>query len=215
MILTGRIISSTDNEIIINASYPSYLIDKRHIDIVEIVISDGRNISADQRKKIYATLRDISLFTGHDVADLKSIFKADYIAKTGQKWFSLTDVDMTTANNFLQHLIDFCLKWGIPSKKGYLDRSPDIGRYLYMCLATRTCAICGKKAEVHHSGEDRVGMGRNRDEISHLGLKAVALCWEHHEFMIHTMPESEFFEKNHIWAIKLDEYLCKKLGLKV
>lgn len=215
MKLTGRIIKSTDTEIFINASFPGYLKEKFNVSTVEIIVSDGRHISADQRKKIYATFRDISLFTGHEILDLKNIFKADFIAKTGESWFSLSTVDMTTANHFLQYLIDFCLVWNVASKESYLERSPDVSRYLYMCLATRTCAVCGKRAEIHHSGNDRIGMGRDRDSISHLGLKAVALCQRHHEFMIHTMSESEFFKKYHIWPIKLDEYLCKKLGLKI
>ncbi|RNC62798.1 MAG: hypothetical protein AWM53_02017 [Candidatus Dichloromethanomonas elyunquensis] len=215
MIITGKIIDSTEDEILISAFFPSYFIEKRQISEVEITITDGRQISAEQRKKIYATIRDISLYTGHDPEELKAIFKADYIAKTGEKWLSLSDVDMTTACDFLQHLIEFCIDNGIPSKDSYLDRTPDIGRYLYRCLATRTCAICGKKAEVHHSGESKIGMGRNRTKIHHLGLQAVALCRQHHEFGIHLVPESEFYELHHIWAIRLDEYLCKKLGLKV
>ena len=218
MIITGKIVDSVDSEVLISASFPSYLIEKRQIDTVEIIVTDGRQISPDQRKKIYATLRDISLYTGHTVEELKSVFKADYIAATGEDWFSLSNVDMTTASNFLQHLVEFCLTWGIPTQDSYLDRAPDIGRYLYMCLATRTCCICGKKAEVHHSGEDRVGMGRNRTKISHLGLQAVALCPEHHrlgEKAIHNIPEAEFYDMHHIWPIRLDEYLCKQLELKV
>ena len=218
MIITGKIVDSVDSEVLISASFPSYLIEKRQIDTVEIIIADGRHISPEQRKKIYATLRDISVYTGHTVEELKGVFKADYIATTGEPWFSLASVDMTTASNFLQHLIEFCLIWGIPTVDSYLDRAPDIARYLYMCLATRTCALCGIKAEVHHSGEDRVGMGRNRQRISHLGLQAVALCPEHHRLgkcAIHNMPESEFYEMHHIWPIRLDEYLCKQLGLKV
>jgi len=214
MILTGKIIESDETGITISAYFPDYLIEKRHIKTVEINITDDRHINADQRRKIYATIRDISLYTGHNPEELKSIFKADYIAKTGDPWFSLANVDMTTASSFLQHLIDFCLIWGISANDSYLDRSPDVGRYLYMCLATRTCSICGKRAEVHHSGEDRVGMGRNRLKISHLGLLATALCRVHHT-EIHTKPEKEFFDKYHIWPIKLDEYLCKKLRLKV
>lgn len=213
MILTGKIVKSDETGIIISAYFPDYLIEKRHIKTVEINITDGRHINTDQRRKIYATIRDISLYTGHDTEELKSIFKADYIAKTGEPWFSLANVDMTTASRFLQHLIDFCLVWGISTNDSYLDRSPDIGRYLYMCIATRTCSICGKKADVHHSGEDRVGMGRNRLKISHLGLSAAALCRVHHT-EIHTMPEKEFFDKYHIWPIRLDEYLCKQLRLK-
>lgn len=218
MIITGQIVDLADSEVLISASFPAYLVEKRNIKEVEIIVTDGRHISAAQRRHIYATLRDISLYTGHDVEDLKSIFKADYIAATGEQWFSLSNVDMTTASNFLQHLIEFCLTWGIPTQDSYLDRAPDIARYLYMCLATRTCALCGKKAEVHHSGEDRVGMGRNRAKISHLGLLAVALCPEHHrlgEKAIHNIPESEFYDMYHIWPIRLDEYLCKQLGLKI
>lgn len=213
MIITGKIIKSNEERILISAPFPNYLLEKRHINEVEVIITDGRHINAAQRKHIYATIRDISLYTGHTTEELKSIFKADYIAKTGESWFSLSNVDMTTASNFLQHLIDFCLVWGIPTLDKYLDRSPDIARYLYMCLATRTCVLCGKRADVHHSGEDRVGMGRNRHKISHLGLLAAALCRVHHT-EIHTKPEKEFFNKYHIWPIKLDEYLCKQLRLK-
>jgi len=218
MIITGQIVDSADSEVLISASFPSYLIERRNIKEVEIIVTDGRHISPEQRRKIYATLRDISLYTGHTVEDLKSIFKADYIATTGEQWFSLSNVDMTTASNYLQHLIEFCLVWGIPTLDSYLDRAPDVSRYLYMCLATRTCALCGRKAEVHHSGEDRVGMGRDRQKISHLGLQAVALCANHHRLgkgAIRNIPESEFFEMHHIWPIRLDEHLCKQLGLKI
>lgn len=218
MIITGKVIDYAEEVMFISAPFPSYLLEKRNIKEVEVIVTDGRQISPEQRKKIYATLRDISLYTGHTVEELKSIFKADYIATTGEDWFSLSNVDMTTASNFLQHLVEFCLTWGIPTQDSYLDRAPDIGRYLYMCLATRTCCICGKKAEVHHSGEDKVGMGRSRAKISHFGLLAVALCPEHHRLgkcAIHIIPEQEFYDMYHIWPIRLDEYLCKQLGLKV
>ena len=217
MILTGKIVDYAEEVMYISAPYPSYLIEKRDIQEVEIIVTDGRTISTPQRKHIYATLRDISLYTGHTTEELKDIFKADYIAATGAKWFSLSNVDMTTASDFLQHIVEFCIDYGIPTDGKLLDRAPDIGRYLYRCLATRTCAICRKKAETHHSGEDRIGMGRDRTKIHHLGLKAVALCPDHHRHRndaIHNIPESEFFAKYYIWPIKLDEYLCKTLGLK-
>jgi len=220
MIITGKVIDYADEVMYISAPFPDYLIEKRNIQEVEIIVTDGRTINADQRKKVYATLRDISLYTGHTTEELKDIFKADYIAKTGEKWFSLSDVDMTTACNFLQHLIDFCLENSIPcgTDSTYLERSPDISRFCYVALATRTCCVCGKKgAEVHHAGEDRIGAGRSRNKISHLGLKAIALCANHHRFdgkAIHNIPEEEFYERNHVYPIRLDEYLCRKLGLK-
>ena len=42
----------------------TYLVEKRQITEAEVRLDDGRTISADQRKKIYATLRDISDYTG-------------------------------------------------------------------------------------------------------------------------------------------------------
>ena len=43
----------------------TYILEKRKITQAEVRLDDGRTISADQRRKIYATLRDISMYTGH------------------------------------------------------------------------------------------------------------------------------------------------------
>ena len=64
---------------------------------------------------------------------------------------------------------------------------------------------------MHHV--DRIGMGRDRKTIVHVGMRAIALCREHH-IMAHN-NEATLFEKYHIYGIKLDEYLCKKLKLGV
>jgi len=189
----------------------TYLIDKRHLTECETRLDDGRTISADQRKKIYATLRDVSVYTGHEIEELKNYFKAEYIIRTGAEWFSLSDVDMTTANEFLNLLIDFCIEWDIPCNGSLLERSPDVSRYLYACLANKRCAICGGKAELHHV--DAVGMGRNRKEILHYGMRAMALCRKHHT-EAHTIGKLTFEERYHVYGIKLDHYLCKILKLK-
>ena len=112
---------------------------------------DGRSISPDQRRKIYATLRDISDWTGYTPEETKAILKYDYIASEGVPYFSLSDVDMTTANGFLSHLIDFCIRHGVPTyDTPLLDRAPDVYRYLYSCLANKRCCITGRSAELHH-----------------------------------------------------------------
>ncbi len=38
---------------------------------VHLDIDDGRKISPDQRKKIFAMLRDMAIFTGYDVRDME------------------------------------------------------------------------------------------------------------------------------------------------
>lgn len=172
-----------------------------------IRLSDGREIRPDQRKKIYATLRDIADWSGHEVEELKDHFKADYVAKTGADWFSLSDVDVTTASRFLELLIDFCLVWDIKVEgESLLQRSPDVARYVYACMTHKKCAVCGKKAEIHHV--DAVGMGRDRKEIVHLGYRAEPLCRIHHT-EAHTTGQQSFDEKYHVFGVRLDETLCK------
>ncbi len=76
---------------------PNELIDERFVASVmrgEIRVDDGRRISSEQRKKIYALCRDISDYTGHDVEDLKeNILKVGFMIKEDRDYFSLSDVD--------------------------------------------------------------------------------------------------------------------------
>lgn len=189
-----------------------YLLIKRNITECEIRLDDGRMISADQRKKIYATLRDIADYTGYVPEQVKALAKYDFIAQTGYNhYFSLSDVDMTTAREFLEFLIEFCVQNDIPAQDSLLHRSPDIARYLYCCLANKKCAICGKRAELHHV--DTVGAGRNRHKIVHKGMRVLPLCRTHHtEF--HNIGKDTFFSKYHLFGIKLDDYLCRVWRLK-
>lgn len=179
---------------------------KKKITQCEIRLDDGRRISADQRKKIYATMRDIAEYTGHPPDEVKEIMKYTYIEKTGCEEFSLSDVDMTTANLFLEFLIEWCVEWDIPCKDNLLERSPDIARYLYHCLIHKKCCITGKKAELHHV--DAVGSRGNRKEIVHLGMRVLPLCRVMHT-EVHTIGQKSFDEKYHVLGIKLDEELCR------
>lgn len=189
----------------------TYLLDKRKITEVGVDVSDGRTISHKERSKIYATLGDISSYSGHTVEELKDYFKVKYMIEIGCDWFSLSNVDVTTANGFLEMLINHCLEWDIPTNGSLADRSPDISRYLYSCLINKRCAVCGKKSELHHA--DRVGAGRNRREITHIGMRAEALCRIHHT-EAHTIGQQTFDSLHHVYGIKLDEYLCEILKIK-
>ena len=111
--------------------------------------------------------------------------------------------------SFISYLINFCFANDVPTRDTLLHNCEDIYKYLYMCLEHRKCAICNAPAEIHHV--DRIGMGRNRNKINHLGLRAIALCRKHHDET--EIRERELFEENHIYGIKLDKYLCKVLKL--
>lgn len=178
----------------------------KNVSKCEVMFDDGRRISADQRKKIYATLRDISQWSGYDPEYAKEIMKYEYISRTGVPYFSLRDTDMTTAREFLQFLIEFCVEQEIPTKDNLIDRSPDISRYIYCCLVFKKCCISGKKAELHHV--DAVGRGRDRDKIIHLGYRVMPLSRAYHT-EAHTIGQKTFDEKYKVYGIKLDKRLCE------
>lgn len=179
----------------------------------ELRINDGRVITVDQRKKIYATIRDISSFTGDDPEYLKEYLKYDYCAATGEEPFSLSNCSITTARNFISHIIDFILKWDIPLTEIALNRTEDIDRYLYGCIKYRKCCITGKPgADIHHCEGSRVGMGRNRKKINHKGLELMALSRDWHN-KVHQEGEKDIFEKYKIYGIVIDNETLKGLGL--
>lgn len=185
-------------------------LNQKEIKTVEIRLDDGRRISSDQRKKIFALIRDISLWSGHEPEYLRRYLTWDFIRKTDREWFSLSDVDMTTAKEFINDLIGFCFEFDVPTKDTLLFQTDDIGKYLYQCLEHRKCAICNRRAEIHHV--DRLGMGADRNEAVHLGMLAAALCREHH-IEAHTR-EKELFKEYFIYGIRLDQYLCERLRLR-
>lgn len=210
MILTGYIQAYRDGVLTVAAPLESpYLLNRQHITQCEIRLDDGRSISTDQRKKIYATLRDISVWSGHTPEEIKEIMKYDYIASNGCNYFSLSNTDMSTAREFLSHIIEFCVIHGIPCGESLLERSPDIGRYLYACVLNRRYAVCGKKADIHEY--DRVGAGRNRRHIHHLGQRVQSLCRLHHR-EVDNIGQHTFDEKYHLTWVVLDEYACKVIG---
>lgn len=182
---------------------------QKQVRTVEVRLVDARTISAEQRRKIYAIIRDISDWNGDEPEWLKEYFKFTFCGEKGLEYFSLSDCEKSIATEFISYLIDFCFYQNISTRDTLLNLTDDINKYLYSCLENRKCAICNKHGEVHHV--DRVGMGFDREQIVHIGLRAVCLCRKHH-IKAHE-NENKLFKDNHIFGIKLDEYLCKRLNL--
>lgn len=193
---------------------PNEFIDDRFVAekmVGEIRIDDGRRISSDQRKKIYALIRDISDYTGHHPEYLKEHLKYDFMVKEDREYFSLSNVDMTTARYYIEYILEFAFEWNIPLNANTVDLVREINNYLYLCLVHRKCAICGEKhAHIHHV--DAVGTGRNRNEVDHTKLRMIALCAEHHQ-ETHTIGWQTFKDKYKVDGIKLNEKTIKELGL--
>lgn len=173
---------------------------RRKIEQVEIGYDDGRSISPAQRRKIYATLRDISNHTGYDPESAKQVMKIEHMERTGEtEWFSLSDCSMTTAREFINTLMDYALREGIILTDRGLHRTDDIDMYLIQCIAYRRCCICGRAADIHHV--DAIGMGNDRRRVDDGGYQVMALCREHHT-AAHTMGRERFMRMYAVYGVE-------------
>lgn len=213
--MTGTIQSLDNGILILSVSedterYIRRKMEQQEAAIAEIRIDDGRLISNEQRRKIYATIRDISKWSGDDPERIKEITKFDFCEKAGVEYFSLSNTDMSTAREYLNFLIEFCLKWGVPCQEPLWTRAEDIYKYVYKCVELRICAITGlPNAQIHHV--DRVGM-RKRKAICHIGMRVMPLSPEWHD-KVHIESEQAIYEQYHLEPIELDKYLVKKLRI--
>lgn len=211
MTATGTIAKVKEGQTVIIADVNPHEIEKKRINTCTVIFDDARRISRTQQRKIYAILSDIADFTGDLPEYVKELMKYLYISRYGGEYFSLADCTVTKARDFISFLIDFCFEQNIGTRDSLLDNTDDISRYLYSCIANRKCAVCNKKAEIHHCSGSKVGMGFNRNKIDNLGRRAVALCRKHYN-QAHN-DERAFFEAYHIYGVEPDEYLIEKTGL--
>lgn len=193
----------------------THYIAKQDCRCADVYLRDGRRLSDEQRRKIFAIIRDIALWNGDAPESIRGQMTWNFCEKYDCDAFSLSTrrtnaADMTTATEFITYLLDFCLYHGIPMKERLVDRADDLDRAMYLCLKHRKCAVCGRPADIHHA--DSIGMGRDREKVVHAGLKAIALCRVHHT-EAHQIGRDRFYEKYHVYGIKLDGYLCEMLGL--
>lgn len=177
-------------------------IEEKQMRNCNVWLEDGRHISAEQRKKAYATINDISDFTGYFPEEMKEKLKIEHIIRTGCKEFSLSNCTMDTAREFINTMLDLALEMGIPLIDFALNRTDDIGHYLYACLKLKKCAICGKPGEVHHV--DAIGMGNDRRTLDDSGHRKICLCRVHHT-EAHTTGFDTFSNKYKVYGIKYEE----------
>lgn len=168
----------------------------------EIRFDDGRHISAEQRKKAYATIRDIADWMGDIPEYTKEYMKSEHIIRTGDAYFSLSNCSMDTAREFINTLMEFAIENGVPLTECGVERTDDIGSYLYYCLKHKKCAICGTDGEIHH--EDAIGMGNDRRKVDDFGHRKICLCRKHHT-IAHQMGVIRFRQMYKIYGITVNE----------
>jgi hypothetical protein len=194
--------SSTDIVVHVNDANMAADIKTKNIHDVSLRLTDGRTISLEQRKKIYATLKDISLYTGYYPEETKEVMKYYYIQQTGNDYFSLSDCSLLIARDFINVLIDFCLKNGVITSEALSTRTDDIDTYLYQCIRRRKCAVCGKDGELHHW--DAIGMGHDRRNYDDSKNKKMCLCRVHHT-IAHQKGKQAFERDYHVYGIVVKE----------
>ena len=217
--ITGRIVDYNEKtgELTIKAVYPDFpTLTRREYDKVSITLHDSRPLSGKQRRSCYAMLGEISEWSGQEKEEIKQLLKLQFwtseLWQTADSLFSLSNAPVSVVAAFQSWLARFIVANDVPTKRQMLDYVDDIPNYVYACLCKKKCCICGKRADLHHI--ERVGMGRNREEIIHEGMEVLPLCREHHE-QAHTMPDEDFFNLYHLnGGIELDKNLCKIYGLK-
>ena len=84
MIATAKIVGY-DGEVL--SVKPLVAIDRellqKQVDIIEIRLTDGREISAEQRRKIFALVRDISAWCGHEPEYIRQYTEFDFRLQNG------------------------------------------------------------------------------------------------------------------------------------
>lgn len=186
-------------ELIISISKDiGYIIKDKHIKVCEMRFDDGRHITVEQRKKVYATINDISTYTGYLPEEQKEWLKYLHIAKTGCKYFSLSDCTVDTAREFINTIIEYALENGVQLTDLAVSRTDDIGKYLYFCIKHKKCAVCGKYGEIHHW--DAIGMGNDRKTIDDSNHRKICLCRTHHT-LAHQKGNEVFEQSYKVYGI--------------
>lgn len=213
-IVTSGIAYETAKGVVVRTTRPA--IDNLS-DEVRVIWADSRMRSAEQIRKAWALMGEIAAYQGEDKDDVyreqSTEFSLRNLETLQGRMFHLSGATVSEARAFINLLIEIIIEYGIPTKEPLYGLCDDLERYTYACLMNKKCAVCGKKADIHHCEGSTVGMGRDRRKMIHEGLKLLPLCREHHT-ECHTIGETAFTEKYHIEGIIADKTICKGVGLK-
>ncbi len=206
----------SDGSALISAKLPLVQAVHRKVNEVYIDLIDSRPLSDRQRRMCYALIHAIAEWSGSNEEEVKQAFKLDFWAEQvdtmADKIFSLSNAPMSLVAEFQRFLVRFIISNGVPVKRPLREYVDDVRDYTYMCLIHRKCAVCGRRADLHHI--DAVGMGNDRNGVEHLGREVMSLCREHHT-EIHTLGKAEFMARYHLdGGIEADGTILKIYGLR-
>ena len=220
--LEGKIVDADAHYMTIRVPYtPEYV--RQDMEKAIVFLPDGRKHSIDQHGKVWALIGEIALWAGYkanEMSQVNAMLKRDFLLQrfdrlsaAAIKEFSMSDVDVSTASMYISWLVDFVLENNIPTKRPVTELCEDVQAAVYSAMMHKRCIVCGRKATLHHV--DRVGMGNDRREICHIGMRALPLCWgvDGHHNEAHRIGDRALCEKYHLDPVVIDEKIARAYRL--
>lgn len=114
----------------------------------ETLNKERLQISPEQRKFIFAIVKDISEWTGENKENQRKQLAEMYCEEQQIEMFSLSDCMSDRAGDFITWLINFCFEEGIPLSECPTEGLTDIEGYVHVCISQRKCCVCGSDGVV-------------------------------------------------------------------
>lgn len=188
-------------------------------DEVRVLWADRDEITPEQRRKIFAIVGEIGAWSGDDPESVRKTLISDFLSAKRKDLMMGTlslayggGCDKGLASLLIDHLINVCMEYGVPTREPLMQYADDLEKYTYAALMNKRCLICGKKADLHHCEGSMVGMGYNRREKVQIGAMVMPLCREHH-MEYHSIGATAFDAKYHTKAVPMDKRIADKYGL--
>ncbi len=183
---------------------------------IDVRLIDKRSITDQQRKFIFALCNEIAYYTGDDKEYIRLLMQQYNSNLRGIEVESLSTCSMTYANGLIDTIINFCIDREIPFAKELIIENGYTfdEKQTYAMALKRVCVICGQRADIYHV--DHIGMGNDRNKISHIGKKALPLCRKHHTEC--HIKGNEFYDMYHLTPFMIDkkmEFFIKSKKLRV
>lgn len=219
-IVQGKIIGVQPGKLMVEIPYTNTeRFIRRQYEELRVELQDGRHRTPEQLRKAWAIMGEMAAEAYGDKRlaedDIYKPMRAEFSARLQDRLqdrlFHLSDADVTEAKEFINFLLDVCMEMDIPLSRPAAEMTDDIQHFVHSSAVNKRCAVCGQKADLHHV--DRVGMGRDRTDICHIGMRCLPLCRKHHE-EAHRHTDQEFMERYHLESVAIDEEIAKAYKLK-
>ena len=180
--------------------------------LIEIQVRDDREISAKQRRFIYAMFNDIAKWSGDAPEYIKQWFKLAYEYWRELDTISLRDVEKSVAAGLITFMLDFVADHNVPLSFRPLDalEPEDIAHWEYRALIEGFDVLDGSRPVELAHGEHAVGMGRDRNKISNVDNTVFSLSHIHH-MELHKIGLNAFKSKYHVNGVHVTDEIIQQL----